>query len=66
MRKIIARISGTLAVLGGVLLVLSKFFPEEGYILYWIGIVVIVIGGIAYLATGEKVKEWFWEILNLL
>lgn len=66
MRKIIARISGTLAVLGGVLLVLSNFFPEEGYILYWIGIVVIVIGGIAYLATGEKVKEWFWEILNLL
>ena len=66
MRKIIARISGTLAVLGGVLLVLSNFFPEEGYILYWIGIVVIVIGCIAYLATGEKVKEWFWEILNLL
>lgn len=66
MRKTIAKISGTLAVLGGVLLVLSNFFPEEGYILYWIGIVVIVIGGIAYLATGEKVKEWFWEILNLL
>ena len=66
MRKTIAKISGTLAVLGGVLLVLSNFFLEEGYILYWIGIVVIVIGGIAYLATGEKVKEWFWEILNLL
>lgn len=66
MRKIIARISGTLAVLGGVLLLLSNFFPEDGWILYWIGIVVIVICGIAYIATGEKVKEWFWEILNLL
>ena len=66
MRKTIAKISGTLATFGGVLVILSNFFPEEGYILFWIGIVAVVICGIAYLATGEKVKEWFWEILNLL
>ena len=54
MRKTIAKIAGTMAILGGVLLVLSNFFPEEGYILYWIGIVTIVICGIAYIATGEK------------
>ena len=66
MKKMIAKIAGTLATLGGVLLVLSNFFPEDGYILFWIGIVMIVMCGIAYIATGEKVKEWFWEILNLL
>ena len=66
MRKTIAKIFETFATLGGVLLVLSNFFPEEGYILFWIGILVVVICGIAYLATGEKIREWFWEILNLL
>ncbi len=64
MRKIISRIAGTFAVLGAIMIVLSNFFLEEGYILFWIGVVVIVFSGIAYLATGEKVKEWFWEFLN--
>lgn len=65
MRKTIAKISGTLATLGAVAIVLSNFFPEEGYILFWIGVVVIVFSGIAYLATGEKPKEWFFDILDL-
>ncbi len=46
------------------MIILSNFFPEKGYILFWIGVVVIVFSGIMYLATGEKVKEWFWELLN--
>lgn len=60
MRKILAKISGTLATLGGMIIILSNFL-EEGYILYWIGIVTVVICGIVYLAMGEKIKEWFWE-----
>lgn len=65
MRKIISKISGIFATLAAVLIVLSQFFPEEGYILFWIGIVILVFSGIAYLATGEKIKEWFWEIMEL-
>lgn len=64
MRKIISRISGTLAMLGAILIVLSNFFTEEGYMLFFIGAVILVFAGIVYLATGEKVKEWFWEFLN--
>lgn len=65
MRKIISKISGTLATLSAIAIVLSYSFQEEGYILFWIGIVVMVISGIAYLATGETIKEWFWKILEL-
>ena len=25
----------------------------------------MIFSGIAYLATGEKIKEWFWEIISL-
>ena len=64
MRKIISTISGVFATFGAILIVASNFFPEEGYILFWIGIVVMVFSGIAYLATGEKVKEWFLAIMN--
>lgn len=64
MRKLIAKISGTLATLGAIAIVLSNLFPEEGYILFWIGVIVFVFGGIAYLATGEKPREWFWQILE--
>lgn len=65
MRKIISKISGILATCSAIAIVLSNFFPEEGYVLFWIGIVVLVMSGIAYLATGEKIKEWFWAILDL-
>ena len=65
MRKIISKISGIFATLAAILVVLSQFLPEEGYILFWIGIVILVFSGIAYLSTGEKIKEWFWEIMEL-
>lgn len=65
MQKKIAKISGTFATIAAVAIVLSSLFPEEGYILFWIGVVVLVFSGIAYLATGEKPREWFWEILDL-
>ena len=64
MRKIISTISGVFATFGAILIILSNFFPKEGYVLFWIGIVVMVFSGIAYLATGEKVKEWFLAIMN--
>ncbi len=64
MRKIISRVSAICAILGAIMIILANFFPEEGYILFWLGVVVIVFSGIAYLATGEKIKEWFWEFLN--
>lgn len=64
MRKIISKISGLFAILGAILIIASNLFFEEGYILFWIGVVIIVFSGITYLATGEKIKEWFWEILN--
>lgn len=34
MRKIISRISGVCATLGAIMIILSNFFPEEGYILF--------------------------------
>ena len=64
MRKIIAKISGTLATIGAIVIVLSNLFPEEGYVLFGIGVVIVVMSGIAYLATGEKPREWFWNILD--
>lgn len=66
MRKMISKVFGTSATLAVIAIVLSNFFPEEGYILFWVGIVVLVISGIAYLATGEKIKEWFWDMLHIL
>lgn len=38
---------------------------KQGYIIFWIGIVVVVISGISYLATGEKVQDWFWKMLDI-
>lgn len=64
MRKIISKVSGVFATIGAIGIILSNFFPEEGYILFWIGIVVLLFSGIAYLATGEKIKEWFLAIMN--
>lgn len=65
MRNVISKIAGSVAVIGAILIVISEFFPGMGYIFFWIGIVVLVISGIAYLATGEKIKDWFWNILDL-
>lgn len=64
MRKIIAKISGILATLGAIAMMLADLFPEEGYVIFWIGVVTVVICGIAYLATGEKPRDWFWELLG--
>ncbi len=64
MRKKIAKISGTVATLGAILIALSDFFGNNGYIPFWIGVVVLILGGIVYLATGEKPKEWFWDLLG--
>ena len=64
MRKTIAKISGALATLGAVAIVISNFLGEYGYIPFWIGVVVLVLSGIAYLATGEKPREWFWNLLD--
>lgn len=49
MRKIISTISGVFATIGAILIVLSNFFTEEGYILFWIGIVVMVLGDNEFL-----------------
>ena len=65
MRKTIAKISGILATLAAIAIVISDFFGENGYIPFWIGVVVLVVSGIAYLATGEKPREWFWNIMDL-
>lgn len=64
MRKVISKVSGVLATCGAIAVVLSNFFSEEGYILFWIGLVVMFFSGIAYIATGEKIKEWFLAIMN--
>ena len=64
MRKTIAKISGALATLGAVAIVISQFVDEYGYIPFWIGVVVLVLSGIAYLATGEKPKDWFWNFMD--
>lgn len=64
MRKKIAKISGILATLGAILIALSDLFGDKGYIPFWIGGVVLILGGIAYLSTGEKIREWFWDLLG--
>ncbi len=66
MRKIISKIAATFAILGVVAVVISYLFFESGYIFFWIGVGVVVISGIAYLATGEKIKDWFWKVLDLI
>lgn len=64
MRKTIAKISGIFATIGAVAIVISNFTGEYGYIPFWIGVVILILSGIAYLATGEKIKEWFWDMLD--
>lgn len=64
MKNVISKIAGSIAVIGAILIVISQFFSEIGYIFFWIGIVVLVMGGIVYFSTGEKIKDWFWNIFN--
>ena len=64
MRKWIAKISGIIATLGAVAIILSNFIGDYGYISFWIGVIVLLLSGISYLATGEKPKEWFWSMLD--
>lgn len=64
MRKKIAKISGVFATLGAILIALSELFGDNGYISFWIGGVILILSGIAYLSTGEKIKEWFWDLLG--
>lgn len=66
MRKIIAKISGLLATLSVIAIGVSYFIPEVGYVFWGIGIVVLVISGIAYLATGVKIREWFWKLMEMI
>ena len=40
-------------------------FEGVCYIPFGIGVVMLILNGIIYLATGEKIKEWFWQILDL-
>ena len=64
MRKTIAKISGIFATIGAVAIIISNFIGNYGYIPFWIGVVILILSGIAYLATGEKIKEWFWDIID--
>jgi len=64
MKNKIAKISGTLATFGAVAIIISNFVGEYGYIPFWIGVVILVLSGIAYIATGEKIKEWFWDMMD--
>lgn len=64
MREKIAKTSGALATIGAVAIVISNFVGEHGYIPFWIGLVIVVLSGIVYLSTGEKPREWFWNILD--
>jgi cytochrome c biogenesis protein CcdA len=64
MRKTIAKISGIFATIGAVAIVISNFIGNYGYIPFWIGVVILILSGIAYLATGEKIKKWFWDMLD--
>ena len=64
MRKKIVKISGTLATIGAVAIIISNFVGDYGYSPFWIGVVVLVLSGIAYLATGEKPREWFWDMMD--
>lgn len=64
MRKKIAKISGILATIGAIAIIISNFVSDYGYIPFWIGVVVLIISGVAYLTTGEKIREWFWDMID--
>ena len=64
MRKKIAKISGVFATIGAIAIIISNFIGDYGYISFWIGVVVLVINGIIYLASGEKIRMWFWDIID--
>lgn len=68
MRKKIAKIFGFLCVLGIVLMIFAANFlsDEYNYIVWWIGVVILILSVIPYLCTGEKPSELFWKLLDFL
>lgn len=67
MRKKIAKIFGFLCVVGVICMIISNFLSDEyNYIIWWIGVVILVLSVIPYLCTGEKPSEVFYRLLDFL
>lgn len=48
-------------------MIISSFLSEEyNYILWWIGVVILVFSIIPYLCTGERPSELFYKLLDFL
>lgn len=65
MKKIIEKISWIMAVTGVFAIVLETSIVNN-YILFYIGIGMLIIGIVGVLLTGEKTKEIIWELLDFL
>lgn len=67
MRKKIAKASGFLCVIGGILMIIAQFLSDEyNYIVWGIGVVVLGLNAILYLCTGEKPSELFMRFLDFI
>lgn len=67
MRKRIAKVSGFLCVIGGILMIISDYVSDEyDYIVWGIGVVVLGLNAILYLCTGKKPSELFMKFLDFL
>lgn len=65
MKKIVEKISWIMATVGVFLIVVTTNFIDN-YILFYVGIGILIIGIIGVLVTGEKTKEYIWKLLDFI
>ena len=65
MNKIIGKVAWLIAILGVCMIVLTTSIIHN-YILFYIGIGLLVIGIIGVLVTGEKTKEAILRLLDFI
>lgn len=65
MKKILGKITWIMACIGVFIIVLTTCIIEN-YILFYVGIGMLIIGIIGTLATREKTKEVIWKLLELI
>lgn len=64
MRDIVARISAIFVVLGAVMMMVADLIPLVGHIIFGFGVGILIVSGIVYLATGSRIRKWFWDLFD--
>ena len=65
MKKVIGKISWMMAIMGVLLIVLTMSIVDS-FILFYIGIGLLVISIVCALFTGEKTKEAIFRLLDFV